>query len=81
MSSSYFIYKCVSPDGGDPSYWNDDLGEWVTDFSEATNFPQFILTEPLPPGATHIMEVHSSGEPLGVYSLVSGGRKVFQKTG
>jgi hypothetical protein len=80
MSSSYFIYKCVTPTGGDPCYWNDDVGEWSTEFSEATNFPKFILTTPLPPGATHIMEVHSSGKPLGTYALVAGEKQVFQKT-
>lgn len=84
MSSSYFIYKCVTPSGGDPTYWNDETGEWTTDFAEATSFPKMILTTPLPPGATHVMEVHSSGEPLGTYSLVIDGKgqelQVFQKT-
>ncbi len=80
MSSSYFIYKCITPTGGDPTYWNDANREWTTDFSEATNFPKLILTAPLPPGATHIMEVHSSGAPLSTYALVAGGKQVFQKT-
>jgi hypothetical protein len=80
VSSSYFIYKCVTPTGGDPSYWNDDAGEWTNDFTEATSFPNLILSTPLPPGATHVMEIHPSGEPLGTYSLVPGGKQVFEKT-
>lgn len=80
MSSSYFIYKCLSPTGGEPSYWNDTAGEWVSDFADATSFPKMILTTPLPPGATHVMEVDSSGEPLGTFSLVTEEAQVFQKT-
>lgn len=80
MSSSYFIYQCVTPTGGDPTYWNDTLGEWTTEFSEATSFPQIILTTPLPQGASHVIEVHSSGKPLATYTLVAGGKQVFWKT-
>lgn len=81
MSSSYFIYKCIPPSGGEePTYWNDAAGEWTPDFEDATNFPRLILATSLPPGATHVMEVHSSGKPLGCYSLVPGGKQVFQKT-
>lgn len=81
MSSSYFIYKCIPPSGGEePTYWNDEVGEWTDDFADATNFPKMILTTPLPPGATHVMEVHPSGEPLGTYSLVTDEAQVFRKT-
>lgn len=74
MSSSYFIYKCITPTGGDPTYWDDAAGEWTNDFTEATSFPKMILTTTLPPGATHVIEVHSSGEPIGTYSLATDGK-------
>ncbi len=59
MSSSYFIYKCVTPSGGDPTYWNDEAGEWTTDFAEATSFPKMILTTPLPKGTTAVLEINN----------------------
>jgi hypothetical protein len=71
MSSSYFIYKCVTPTGGDPTYWNDNVGEWTTDFADATNFPIMILTTALPPGATDVLEIEKDGEVVNTYSVAS----------
>lgn len=67
MSSSYFIYKCVTPSGGDPTYWDDEAGEWTTDFADATNFPKMILTTPLPVGTSAVLEIDNNGEIITTY--------------
>jgi len=81
MNSSYFIYKCVSPTGGDPCYWDDSIGKWTPEFSEATSFPIMILTTPLPPGATHVIETNTEGEPLGTYTFIkSSNPPIYEKS-
>ncbi len=68
MSSSYFIYKCIPPSGGEePTYWNDTAGEWTADFTEATSFPKMILTTPLPVGTSSVLEIDNNGEVITTY--------------
>lgn len=53
----------------DQTYWHNDYG-WITEFGEATTLPKQILTSPLPPGATGIMEL-TPGGPVAFYPAVS----------
>ena len=70
-SSSYFIYKCVGDDGADPAYWNDTIHQWDSEFNNATPFPRVILTAPMPSGATHVLEMASTGEPVQTFAIVA----------
>ena len=54
-------------------YWNVDKWEWVSDYNDASHFPQEILTLPLPRGVSSVMEVLEDGEPVTNYTPHPGG--------
>lgn len=53
-------------------WWHNELG-WITKFECATTLPKQILTSPLPPGATGIMEITMDWEAVGFYMPLSVG--------
>lgn len=51
------------------TYWNMDR-QWVTYLAEATTFPHDILTSPLPPGSSGVMELTLTGEYVKFYETL-----------
>lgn len=52
--SIFFVCGTVTEEEN-ATYWNNDKG-WTEDISEATPFDSRVLTLPLPPGGTGIIE-------------------------
>jgi len=72
MPNNYVITKMECCSCGEPTelvYWNVDCG-WVHDFDEASLFPRDILGQPLPRGASCILEVTEEGEPVDQFSVI-----------
>lgn len=52
-------------------WWHNELG-WIEDLIEATTLPVDILTTPLPPGATGVLEITMDGSYVCFYTLLPG---------
>ena len=50
-------------------YWNNDPSRMWVEFGEATTFPVDILSSPLPPRASGVMELTITRIPITVYPL------------
>jgi hypothetical protein len=56
-------------DGEDQLYWNNSPTRMWVEFGEATTFPIDILSAPLPPRASGIMEVTIERIPVREYPV------------
>lgn len=71
MKTFFYIYSCIeNTNNAEPYYWNVNQSQWVSNISQASKFPKEILTVPLPPNTTHIIEFNQNFEPIKFYNVI-----------
>lgn len=83
MPNTNFLITKTCP-CGEILYWTG-RGLWLHEYEQAVKFPRDILTIPLPPGTSCILEVTDEGEPVAQYTVFTlpqppGGIKVFDES-
>ena len=57
MPKSDFLILGKNDSADEPTYWNTELGGWITDSDLADTFDRRIRELPLPEGAVGIIEI------------------------
>lgn len=66
--SNFFVLGPVTEDET-ATYWNNESG-WIEDITQATAFDRRVLTIPLPPGGTGIVEYLDNSPVWFVWQLL-----------
>ena len=76
------LYLVLGPSNGDnTTYWDTNTG-WTENQTEASVYSAMVLTLPLPPGTTDLLEVSPQGDIRGLLMPIPcqyGGGNFFEK--
>ena len=71
MNPNNFYILGETDEGGNASYWSNNINGWTQSKFLASEFGEEILTLPPPEGATGLIEENAEGLPVNFYGVPS----------